>query len=221
MEVEIKLRLPTRAALGALRDSLAQAGHDLHAPRQQTNRFIDTVDRDLERQRTVVRLRSATTGHNDAPSWILCVKGNAVLRDGVSRVEENEVALDATLAESLVADPTPFPTLADRVTNATVATLIRRVVSMVPTGSKWMLAGTFTTTRTPVSWIEGLTLELDECSFPGTADALYEVECETADPDRIKPLLAAWLTDHGISFTESTENKYVVMRKAQRAASPL
>ncbi|KAJ3366265.1 hypothetical protein GGF32_006714 [Allomyces javanicus] len=219
MEVEIKLRLLTRAALDALRDSLAKAGHTLHAPRQQTNRFFDTVARDLELQRTVVRLRSATTSNSDAPSWILCVKGNAVLRNGVSRVEENEVALDATLAESLVADPTQFPTLADRVADTTAATLIRRVVGMVPAGSKWMLAGTFTTTRTPVSWIEGLTLELDECSFPGRADALYEVECETADPDRIKPLLAAWLADRGIAFAESTENKYVVMRKAQRAAS--
>ncbi|KNE61434.1 hypothetical protein AMAG_18626 [Allomyces macrogynus ATCC 38327] len=219
MEVEIKLRLPARAALDALRDSLVQAGHTLHAPRQQTNRFFDTVDRDLERQRIVVRLRSATTNDSDAPTWILCVKGNAVLRDGVSRVEENEVALDAALAESLAADPTLFLSLAGRVTDTTAAALIRRVVSMVPTGSKWMLAGTFTTTRTPASWIEGLTLELDECSFPGRANALYEVECETADPDRIKPLLEAWLADRGISFAESTENKYVVMRKAQRAAS--
>ena len=54
-------------------------------------------------------------------------------------------------------------------------------------------------------------IELDETAFDfGTA---YEMEIETAYPEKVKLEIEKFLREHEIEFSESKNNKYVNFRK--------
>ena len=53
-------------------------------------------------------------------------------------------------------------------------------------------------------------LELDETQYDwGT---LYELECETEEPDALKPKLEGLLRAHGVAFKYSTTSKFANFR---------
>ncbi|KAJ1500856.1 hypothetical protein HMI54_010462 [Coelomomyces lativittatus] len=47
----------------------------------------------------------------------------------------------------------------------------------------------------------------------------FELECETSDPDYVKPKLLQFLDSHNIQYSNSTMNKFAIMRHEASKAS--
>lgn len=59
------------------------------------------------------------------------------------------------------------------------------------------------------SW-QGLTLELDETQFDwGT---VYEIECESAQPEEARSALESFLSENGCAYRYSTTTKFANFR---------
>ena len=57
---------------------------------------------------------------------------------------------------------------------------------------------------------KGLKLEVDETDFGfGT---LYEIECESSDPEEAKKLIEEFLKDNGIDYSYSVTSKFAIFR---------
>jgi uncharacterized protein YjbK len=70
--------------------------------------------------------------------------------------------------------------------------------------------GGFKNVRAVYDWKEGLVLELDETSF--NFGTVYEVECETTDPEKAKELLEGFLKKVGVPYVYSQSNKFAMFR---------
>jgi uncharacterized protein YjbK len=71
--------------------------------------------------------------------------------------------------------------------------------------SELLCLGGFKNTRTEIPW-EGNLLEVDQTHYDwGT---VYEIECETGEPDKIKADLAAFLSKCGIGYKYNTTTKF-------------
>jgi uncharacterized protein YjbK len=65
--------------------------------------------------------------------------------------------------------------------------------------------GGFKNTRTEILW-EGKLLEVDQTRYDwGT---VYEIECETTEPDKVKAELEAFLSERGIGYKYNTTTKF-------------
>lgn len=65
--------------------------------------------------------------------------------------------------------------------------------------------GGFKNTRKVIEW-EGHCLEVDETSYKwGT---VYEIECETEQPEHVRDKLSTFLTDNDIVFKLNTTTKF-------------
>ena len=72
--------------------------------------------------------------------------------------------------------------------------------------------GGFGNLRSVYDW-KGLKLEVDETSFDfGT---LYEIECESSDPERAKRLLEEFLKENEINYSYSTASKFAIFRSGK------
>jgi uncharacterized protein YjbK len=66
--------------------------------------------------------------------------------------------------------------------------------------------------RAVYEW-QGLKLEVDETGYDfGTC---YEVECESADPERVKLLIERFLEENGIGFSYSDTSKFAIFRSGK------
>ena len=190
MEIEIKLRLAGRED----HDKVAACfGGEPKALHHQENFFFDGKGGELTSQRVVLRVRF----YNTDERAVVTVKGKAVLADGVGKASEIEEAIDPALARAFVADP-------DAMLSSDVK-ILRDTCARFAIGGLRCLGG-FRNVRKEFDWTDGLLIELDETQFEwGT---VYEVECETTNPDRIKPLLEAALTQGGARFQYSKVTKF-------------
>ena len=84
MEVEVKLRLPNKSAHQKLLASLSPFHAATH---YQHNTFYDGSAAELSSWRAILRLRFHE--EPDCPKCFDTLKANAVLANGVSRVEED------------------------------------------------------------------------------------------------------------------------------------
>jgi uncharacterized protein YjbK len=65
--------------------------------------------------------------------------------------------------------------------------------------------GGFKNTRTEINW-EGNLLEVDQTKYDwGT---VYEVECETTEPETVREALEAFLTRQGIGYKHNSTTKF-------------
>ncbi|XP_061350822.1 triphosphate tunnel metalloenzyme 3 isoform X4 [Gastrolobium bilobum] len=69
--------------------------------------------------------------------------------------------------------------------------------------------GRFENVRSVYEW-KGLKLEVDETKFDfGT---LYEIECESTDPEGAKQILEEFLKENGIDYSYSMASKFAIFR---------
>jgi len=194
MEVEIKLRLGGAAAHARLAEALA-ARH--RAKHHQENFFFDGSNGELSSQRVVLRVRF----YNVDQRAVVTVKGKSIITDGVGRASEQEADCDPVAAREFVAEPAAL-------LGPAAPPLAREVAGQLGV-EQFVSLGGFKNIRDVFSW-EGLELELDETQYAwGT---LYELECETENPDAVKPKLEALLTDLGVEYAYSTVSKFANFR---------
>ncbi|EFJ48050.1 hypothetical protein VOLCADRAFT_91224, partial [Volvox carteri f. nagariensis] len=190
MEVEIKIRLPDRAAYDNVAAALGKE-QGRTASHMQANYFFDGPDRELNSRRVVLRLRT----YNGTEKATITLKGKQILENGIGRASEVEEAVDPAAAARYLAEPD---------------TMLAEVPLIKTTAEKFGLTslvclGGFRNQRDCYSW-EGHTLELDETDFEhGT---LYEIECETEHPEALRDKLESFLASLGVSYSYSQTSKF-------------
>ncbi|KAK4802282.1 hypothetical protein SAY86_000485 [Trapa natans] len=197
MEVEIKLKLPDSAAHQRLSDILSPFHLETLI---QENAFFDSPVDDLAKNLAALRLRF----YNLDSRCVLSLKAKPVISSGISRVEEEEEPLEPILARRLVAEPS-------RILAIHASNIARRVREEYGVRDLVCL-GKFRNVRGVYEW-EGLKLEVDETTYDfGTS---YEVECETAEPERDRKLIEGLLIENGIRYNYSNLNKFAVFRSGK------
>ncbi|KAL6585644.1 Triphosphate tunnel metalloenzyme 3 [Orobanche minor] len=203
MEVEVKLRLPDKASHLHLLSLLSPFHIATH---HQHNTFFDGSSSELSSQRAVLRLRF----HEETrvPKCFLCLKAKAVLADGISRVQEDEEEVDPTTGTACFVDPQKLMDVDSRV--------LRRVKEEF--GIKGFVGlGGFMNVRNVYEW-NGVKLEVDEVKYE--FGDMYEVECESVDPERVKLMIEAFFKENGIEYSDSVMSKFAIFR-AGKLPSPV
>lgn len=200
MEVEVKLRLANAEAHRQVTTLLAPSHIKTHC---QENLFFDGAAGELSSRRAVLRLRF----YDDDARCVVSLKAKAVLVNGVSRVEEDEEDLDPKIGRHCVAEPGKL----DSVVESRVLRRVKEEFGVV--GEKGYVGlGGFKNVRSVYEW-KGLKLEVDETSFGfGT---LYEIECESADPERAKQVLEDFLKENGVEYSYSEMSKFAIFRSGK------
>ncbi|KAL2929812.1 Triphosphate tunel metalloenzyme 3 [Bienertia sinuspersici] len=203
MEVEVKLRLSNSTAHQSVSSVLSPFLQQTHF---QHNIFFDGAASELSSCRAVLRLRFYGEDPQTAERCVLSLKAKAVLENGVSRVEEDEEDLDPFLGREIWANPNLI-----RSTESRVLKRVREEFN-VKEESGYVCLGGFKNVRGVYGW-KGLKLELDETLFDfGT---LYEIECESSEPDKAKEMIEELLKDNGISYSCSTLSKFAIFRSGE------
>ncbi|GAX78679.1 hypothetical protein CEUSTIGMA_g6117.t1 [Chlamydomonas eustigma] len=188
MEVEVKIRLPDRVAYDKVALKLA-AG--LRVTHEQENYFFDGPGNELNSKRTVLRLRFYDTDKKA----VVTIKGEQVLKDGIGTAPEVEESVDPVLARGYLSNPLDM-----LVGSPLVKTLAEK--SALP---GLVCIGGFRNRRQEYEW-EGVVLELDETYFEhGT---VYEIECETDQPEMLRDKLETLLKSAGIEYGYSGVSKF-------------
>ncbi|GLI68132.1 hypothetical protein VaNZ11_012451 [Volvox africanus] len=188
MEIEIKIRLPDRAAYDKVAAALEQGRTASYA---QANYFFDGPNRELNSRRVVLRLRT----YNGDEKATITLKGKQILENGIGRASEVEEGVDSTAAPRYLAEPT---------------SMLQELPLIKTTAEKFGLEslvslGGFRNQRVCYTW-EGHVLELDETAFDhGT---LYEIECETNHPEILRDRLESFLSSLGVSYSYSQTSKF-------------
>ncbi|KAI3648228.1 hypothetical protein MP228_006082 [Amoeboaphelidium protococcarum] len=202
MEIEVKLKLPDKAAHQRVIELLTKEAKPL-GTEIQTNNFFDSEDNALQKVRNVMRIRQKIKS-GGSESYVLTLKGNAVLENGVSRVEENEETLGSDVAKRLIEDPSQIAEAASTSKSA----LLKQIIEKFDDQSGWKKVGSFKNQRQKFQW-KDYVLEVDETMFQhGTC---YEIELEHVDAITAKSHLENWLTTHDIQYSYSKKNKYANM----------
>ncbi|KAI8471375.1 MAG: CYTH-like domain-containing protein [Monoraphidium minutum] len=195
MEVEVKLRLGGKDDYEKLAAALAAGAGPVY---QQENYFFDSPGGELNAKRVVVRVRL----YNKDQKATLTVKGEQVLVDGIARAAEAEEPLDPAAGRSFLSDPGALL--------AHDSDIVRRLASQYGLQSLVCLGG-FDNLRREFAWAPPggggeFTLELDATAYPwGT---LYELECETDQPEALREQLEALLASHGVAYSYSKTSKF-------------
>lgn len=194
MEVEIKLRLPDKEAHSKVAKALDATYRTTHA---QENFFFDGSKQELSLQRVVLRVRFYDTDKKA----VITLKGRQVLKDGVGRASEEEEDVDPILARSFISDPSMLLHLD--------SALMKRLREYYPGLEQLTSLGGFNNVRQEFEW-NGHLIELDETKYEwGT---LYELECETAEPEVVKQDLEAMLERERVAYAYSTTTKFANFR---------
>ncbi|KDD71664.1 hypothetical protein H632_c4600p0, partial [Helicosporidium sp. ATCC 50920] len=147
---------------------------------------------ELRAAHVVLRLRF----YNHDARALLTLKGKQVLRDGIGRSSEQEVALEPAQARRYLEEPgalleADIPLVQD----------LREALSLQGLVS----LGGFCNVRQEFDW-EGLRLELDQTQYEwGT---LFELECETDEPEAARDRLEAFLSTNDVAFSYSATSKF-------------
>ncbi|CAL5396604.1 unnamed protein product [Camellia sinensis] len=202
MEVEVKLRLADSAAHQNLVSVLSPFHRQTH---HQYNTFFDGAAYELSSRGAVLRLRF----YDHDARCVVCLKAKSVLVDGVSRVEGEEEEMDPLLGRDCVTDPSKLASVDSRIMKR-----VRDEFGVVGGGGGggFVCLGGFRNVRGVYDW-NGLKLEVDQTLYDfGTC---YEIECESADPDKGKNLIEEFLKDNGIHYSYSEASKFAIFRSGK------
>lgn len=197
----MKLRLPTKASHQKLLALLSPFHTTTH---HQHNTFYDGTAAELSSRRAVLRLRFHE--EPDRPKCFVTLKANAVLANGVSRVEEDEEEVDYSIGKACFAEPNKLKDVDSRV--------LRRVKDEFGIESYVSLGG-FKNVRNVYEW-KGVELEIDEVGYE--FGDMYEIECESVEPERVKGMITDFLKENGIEYSDSVMSKFAIFR-AQKLPS--
>lgn len=198
----MKIRIPNYENYKTLISILTPFHTKTH---HQHNNFFDGVSGELSGRRAVLRIRF----YNDQPvtKCIICLKAKALLVNGVSRVEEDEEEIDPRIGQECVSDPTRLGDLVES------CRIMKRVKDEFFDGKNDGLGfkglGGFKNLRNVYEW-KGLVIEVDESSYEfGT---LYEIECESTEPEKAKELIEELLKENGVEYSDSVASKFAIFR---------
>jgi adenylate cyclase class IV len=199
MEVEVKLRLANAEAHRHVTTLLSPFHVITH---HQHNLFFDGIASELSSRHTTLRLRF----YNDDERCVVSLKAKGVLINGVCRVEEDEEDLNPKIGRDCIAEPGKLGSVDSKI--------LRRVKEEfgVVSENGFLGLGDFRNVRNVYDW-KGLKLEVDETDFDfGT---LFEIECESADPEEAKLLLEEFLKENGIDYSYSVASKFAIFRSGK------
>ncbi|KAK9706235.1 hypothetical protein RND81_07G112700 [Saponaria officinalis] len=199
MEVEVKLRLPDSKAHQSLSNLLSPFHKQTHF---QHNVFFDGAASELSSRRAVLHLRFYGEDSETAERCVVSLKAKAALVDGVSRVEEDEEDIDPYWGREICADPNRIASVESRILKRVTQEFGSDIVGYVCLGG-------FKNVRGVYEW-NGLKLEVDETLFD--FGILYEVECESDEPDKAKELIEELLTRNGIPYSYSKMSKFAIFQ---------
>ncbi|KAK6135500.1 hypothetical protein DH2020_010793 [Rehmannia glutinosa] len=202
MEIEVKLRLPNKASHQKLLSLLSPFHITTH---HQHNTFFDGSASELSSQRAVLRLRFHEETH--LPKCFVCLKAKAVLANGVSRVEEDEEEVDPAIGKACFEDPQKLMDMDSRV--------LRRVKDEFGVKSFVGLGG-FRNVRSVYEW-NGVKLEVDEVKY--AFGDMYEVECESVEPEKVKQKIEDFFKENGIEYSDSVMSKFAIFRAGKLPSS--
>ncbi|KAK4433329.1 Triphosphate tunnel metalloenzyme 3 [Sesamum alatum] len=202
MEVEVKFRLPNKSSHQKLLSVLSP----FHiATRYQHNEFVDGSAYELSSQRAVLLLRLYEQTH--IPECIVCLKAKPVLADGVSCIEMEYEDLDPAIFKACLDDPQKLMHVDLRVLRRVKEEFgVRRFVGL----------GGFRNVRNVYKW-KGVKLDVDEAKYH--FGEMYEVECETSDPERVKKMMEEFFKENGIDYSYSVMSKFAVFRAGKLPSS--
>lgn len=123
-----------------------------------------------------------------------------MLANGVSRVEEDEEEVDSAIGKACFEDPQKLMDADSRV--------LRRVKEEF--GIKGFVGlGGFRNVRNVYEW-NGVKLEVDEVNYD--FGDMYEVECESVEPERVKGMITEFFKENGIDYSDSVMSKFAIFR---------
>ncbi|PWA65738.1 protein kinase-like domain, CYTH-like domain protein [Artemisia annua] len=79
-------------------------------------------------------------------------------------------------------------------------------------GFGFVCLGGFKNLRNVYEW-NGLVLEVDETSYE--FGKLYEVECESTEPERAKGLIEGFFKENGVEYEYSVMSKFAIFRSGK------
>eukprot|EP01113_Clastostelium_recurvatum_P024125 TRINITY_DN2879_c0_g1_i1.p1 TRINITY_DN2879_c0_g1~~TRINITY_DN2879_c0_g1_i1.p1 ORF type:complete len:204 (-),score=53.39 TRINITY_DN2879_c0_g1_i1:19-630(-) len=194
MEVEVKLRLPSREA----HDQVAKVLEGQSGPPfkiyMQENVFFDGTNSELSNERAALRLRFFED--DGARKCVVTVKESSVIEGGIGRAKETEEDIDAQEGERIRKDPNAIMN-----TSHNLLTTIRERYHCRGFHS----LGGFENTRHVFKWHDHK-LELDETRYYfGTT---WEIEVETAQPEEMRDELQKLLDTNAIPHQHSKKSKF-------------
>lgn len=189
MEVEVKLNLIKSESHSLVAQLLSEKHTTTY---EQENFFFDGQNKELSSKLAVLRVRI----YNGDEKAELTLKGKATLKDGIGIAPESNEGLDPEQAHAFVSEPGRLLSFDSALMNQ-----LRRTFQP----EALLCMGGFRNTRKVYNW-NNHTLELDETHYDfGT---LYELECETDQPDKLRGELEAFLEEHGVAYRHSTSSKF-------------
>ncbi|XP_071737193.1 triphosphate tunnel metalloenzyme 3-like [Rutidosis leptorrhynchoides] len=202
METEVKIQIPNYKNYKTL--------ISLFAPYYvktlyQRNNYFDGVSGELSDSRAVLLIRSYN--NQSVRKCFICLKAKALLVNGVSRLEEDTEDIDPSTGQECVFDPT-------RLVDLSKSSRIMKRVKNEFFGGKidglgFKGLGGFKNMRKVYEW-NGLKIEVDKSSYKfGT---LYEIECESSEPEKAKELIEVFLKENGIEYSDSVASKFNIFR---------
>ncbi|KAL0401176.1 UNVERIFIED_CONTAM: Triphosphate tunnel metalloenzyme 3 [Sesamum latifolium] len=195
MEVEVKFRLPNKSFYQKLLSVLAPF---YITTRYQHNEFVDCSAYELSSQRAVLLLRLYE--QTSIPECIVCLKAEPLLANGVSCIEMEYEDLDPAIFKACLDDPQKLMQVDLRV--------VRRVKEEFRV-KRFVGLGGFRNVRNVHKW-KGVKLDVDEAKYE--FGEMYEVECETSEPERVKKMIEEFFTENGIHYSYSVMSKFAVYR---------
>lgn len=191
----MKLRLPSAASHATVASILSPHHIKTHF---QENIFFDGFNKELTSQQAVLRLRF----YDGDARCVASLKAKSIIKDGVSRVEEDEEDLDPWFGRACVTDPMRILEAQDSIR------VLRRAREEFGIGDGgFVCIGGFRNVRNVYEW-KGVKIELDETVFEfGTC---YEIECESSEPEKVKKLIEDLLNRNGVPFSYSLESKFAI-----------
>ncbi|KAK4436251.1 Triphosphate tunnel metalloenzyme 3 [Sesamum alatum] len=198
MEVELKFRLPNKSAHEKLL-SLLSPFHITTL--YQHNEFVDGSAYELSSQRAVLLLRLYEQPR--IPQCVVCLKAKPMLADGVSRIEMECEESDPEIFKACLDDPQTLMHEDLRV--------LRKVKEEFGVETFVGLGG-FRNVRNVFMW-EGVKLEVDEAKYD--FGEMYEVECETSEPETVKKMIEEFFKENGIDYSYSVMSKFAVFRAGE------
>ncbi|KAL0317053.1 UNVERIFIED_CONTAM: Triphosphate tunnel metalloenzyme 3 [Sesamum angustifolium] len=164
----------------------------------QRNEFVDGSAYELSSQRAVLLLRLYEQPRT--PQCVVCLKSKPVLADGVSSIEMEYEESDPAIFKACLDDPQKLMQVDSRV--------LRKVKEEFGV-KRFVGFGGFRNVRNVYNW-NGVILEVDEAKFE--FGEMYEVECETSEPERVKKMIEEFFTENGIEYSYSVMSKFAVFR---------
>ncbi|KAJ3416372.1 hypothetical protein HDV05_001940 [Chytridiales sp. JEL 0842] len=227
-EIELKVRLPSRAALDRLLSTLLNnaaptppdhpSNNTTHTtPRKplkrllQTDTFLDTPSRTLwNTSLSVFRIRQIQQIHLETGDLLsageskykITIKTGSVVEDGVMSATEEESTIEESLACRILKNPSDVGLW--RGGDPLLETLVARY-GLEKEGGLMVLGG-YVTERTCVEFHGAEVVELDETTY--TFGRAWELEIETKDPASAEARIKHIMDSINIPFIKSQRNKF-------------